>query len=352
MGVTNFPNGVNIGDSAGATSLWQLGGTTVDVTAGQLNAIAADSLSATELAYLDTVVAGTATASKALVLGPLKDIDSIDFQSATAPYKIAGSAVNTSAAELNKLDAVTAGTVTASKAVVVGAFKDIDTLDFQATSGLKIAGVAVTSSAAELNYIDTSVPGTAVASKALVLGAAKDVDILDFAGAGGTAFKIAGTAVTTSAAELNFVDTVVAGTATASKALVLGPVKDIDTLDFASAGGFKIAGVALTASMADLNKSAGMLGAKALSYDSATVMVAASGSTAITGAGTVASGMANVQNVVASLANVGTAAGEANVVFANPSLGGGSVIFSLFDGGGTVATSAGTVNWVAFGTAA
>ena len=129
MGVTNFPNGLNVGDDAGSTSLWQLGGTSVNMTADQLNAIAADSLSATELAYLDTVVAGTATASKALVLGPAKDIDVIDFQ-ATSGIKIAGVAVTPTAAELNKVQGVTGGTATASKALVLGPVKDIDTLDF------------------------------------------------------------------------------------------------------------------------------------------------------------------------------------------------------------------------------
>ena len=253
MGVTYFPNGISIGDSTGSTSLFQLGGTSVNVTADQLNAIAADSLSATELAYLDTVVAGTATASKALVLGPVKDIDTIDFQSAAAPFKIAGTAVSTSAAELNKLDAVTAGTVTASKAVVVGASKDVD------------------------------------------------------------------------------------------------------TLDFATAGGFKIAGVALTSSMAELNKVDGILG-NALAHDASAFQIVASGATAITGAGTVATGLAGgaVGQVVASLANAGTIAptGDAAFVYARATGSTGSVIFECFDQTGGTATNVGTVNWLAFGTAA
>lgn len=40
--------------------------------------------------------------------------------------------------------------------------------------GLKLAGVLVTSTAAELNYVDTT-PGTAEASKALVLNSSKDI---------------------------------------------------------------------------------------------------------------------------------------------------------------------------------
>lgn len=67
-----------------------------------------------------------------------------------------------SAAELNKLDNVTAGTVTASKAVVVGAQKNVDVL---AVADLKLgagAGTSVTATAAEINKLASS--GATVAS--------------------------------------------------------------------------------------------------------------------------------------------------------------------------------------------
>jgi len=70
--------------------------------------------------------------------------------------------------------------------------------------GLKVNGVEVTATPAELNLLDGSVAGTAVASKALALGANKNVDVLAVAdlklGAG------AGTSVTSTAAELNILD--------------------------------------------------------------------------------------------------------------------------------------------------
>lgn len=84
-----------------------------------------------------------------------------------------------SVTELAALD-VTPGTVTAGKAVVVGADKNIDTIAV-AEGGLKIgagAGTAMTASAAELNFNDGSVAGTAVAGKAAVLGATKNLDTL------------------------------------------------------------------------------------------------------------------------------------------------------------------------------
>lgn len=78
------------------------------------------------------------------------------------------------------LDGVTPGTVLAGKAVVTTTDKHIDTLVIS-DGGLKLgagAGTAVTSTAAELNLLDTSVAGTSVASKALALGAYKNTDIL------------------------------------------------------------------------------------------------------------------------------------------------------------------------------
>ncbi len=112
--------------------------------------------------------------------------------------------ITASAAEINKLDGVTAGTAAASKAVVLGTDKNLDVI---AVADLKLgagAGTSVTSSAAELNVLDGVSAGTASASKAAVLGADKNLDVLAVAdlklGAG------AGTSVTSTAAELNKLD--------------------------------------------------------------------------------------------------------------------------------------------------
>ena len=88
-----------------------------------------------------------------------------------------------STTELGFLDGVTAGTASASKAVVLGADKNVDTIAV-AEGGLKIgagAGTAMTATAAELNLIDGSIAGTAVAGKAAVLGATKNLDTLSVA---------------------------------------------------------------------------------------------------------------------------------------------------------------------------
>lgn len=144
------------------------------------------------------------------------------------------------ATELNYNDITTLGTGAASKAVVLNAsgdytfpasativmpsggdftFSSGSTLDVAGT--FEIANVAMTSSAAELNFNDGSVAGTAVASKTLVLGADKNVDTIAIADGGLKLGAGAGTAVTSTAAELNILDGVTA-TATTLNAAAAG----------------------------------------------------------------------------------------------------------------------------------
>jgi len=79
-------------------------------------------------------------------------------------------------AEVDVLDAVAAGTASASKAAILGANKNLDTLVI-ADGGLYLgagAGTSVTATAAELNYCDVTTAGTVQASKAVVVSADKD----------------------------------------------------------------------------------------------------------------------------------------------------------------------------------
>ena len=68
------------------------------------------------------------------------------------------------------------------------------------TDGLKINGTAVTSTAAELNLLDTAVAGTIVNSKAVVYGAAGEVNA--------TKLQVGGVDITSTPAELNLLDNV------------------------------------------------------------------------------------------------------------------------------------------------
>jgi hypothetical protein len=113
----------------------------------------------------------------------------MDFEAGSA-LKVGGVQLTPSAAEMNVLDGVTAGTVTASKALVVGANKNLDTLAI-ADSGLKLgagAGTAVTKTAAQINALVAGLAGgyviargqhtTVAASDTVVTGLATVVAVV------------------------------------------------------------------------------------------------------------------------------------------------------------------------------
>lgn len=126
------------------------------------------------------------------------------------------------ATELNKNAGVTAGTATASKTAVLGANKNLDTLVL-AASGLKIgsgAGTAVTATAAELNTVAGVTAGTVAASKAIVADANGATLTLKTAALSlGTSGSE--TAVTASAAEINRACTVSARLVAAGSTLAV-----------------------------------------------------------------------------------------------------------------------------------
>src|SRR3990167_2486657 len=98
-------------------SALEIAGTAVTATAAELNAIAGNGLSAAELAVLDGVTAGTVTAGKAIVTTTSKHIDALVItDGGLALGAGAGTAVTATAAELNYNDVATLGTLAASKA--------------------------------------------------------------------------------------------------------------------------------------------------------------------------------------------------------------------------------------------
>tara|TARA_S200002703_G_scaffold26860_1_gene23021 strand:- start:830 stop:1828 length:999 start_codon:yes stop_codon:yes gene_type:complete len=107
----------------------------------------------------------------------------------TSPITIDGVGLTASASELNILDGVTASTA------------ELNILD------------GVTSTAEELNLVDGSIAGTIVNSKGVVYGAAGEVNA--------TTLQIAGTSITSTAAELNILDGV---TSTAAELNILDGV--------------------------------------------------------------------------------------------------------------------------------
>ncbi|GMF23571.1 unnamed protein product [Phytophthora lilii] len=80
----------------------------------------------TDVSYLSGVMAGTATASKVLVLDASKNIATINSLTATSITFGTRTLSNTEAAYLTS---ITAGTATASKAIVLDASKDVYGVD-------------------------------------------------------------------------------------------------------------------------------------------------------------------------------------------------------------------------------
>ena len=118
------------------------------------------------------------------------------------------------------------------------------------TTGLQLNGTLVTSTAAELNYVDTT-PGTAQASKALVLDA--NLEIIGIHNIETDNLTVNGTLVTSSAIELNYVDVTTIGVAQASKALVLDENLDIIGIHNIETDNLTVNGTLVTSSAIELN---------------------------------------------------------------------------------------------------
>ena len=138
--------------------------------------------------------------------------------SASSTFSLGGSSVTSTAAELNILDGVTSTTA------------ELNILDgvTSTTAELNILD-GVTSTASELNLVDGSSAGTIVNSKALVYGSSGEVNA--------TTLQIAGTSITSTAAELNILDGV---TSTAAELNLLDGVTattaEINYLDVTTLG--------------------------------------------------------------------------------------------------------------------
>ena len=215
-------------------------------------------------ANIDSLVADTADINGGTVDGAViggSSAAAITGTTITGTSFVIGSA-DISEAELETIDGVTAGTVSASKAIVVDSNKDITggrnititgeldaaTLDISGdadidgtleTDALSINGTTVTSTAAELNILD-GVTSTAAELNILdgVTATATEINLLD--GVTSTTAElnildgVTSTAtelnlldgVTATTTELNYVDVATAGTVEASKAIVVDSNKD------------------------------------------------------------------------------------------------------------------------------
>ncbi len=122
------------------------------------------------LSTLSGVTAGTAAASKALVLDASRNITNIN--SLTTSTLVLGSTSLTST-EGAYLTSITAGTAAASKALVLDASRNITNINSLTTSTLILGSTSLTST--EGAYLTSITAGTATASKAIVLDASRNI---------------------------------------------------------------------------------------------------------------------------------------------------------------------------------
>jgi hypothetical protein len=185
-------------------------------------------ISESEIGVLDGVTAGTASASKALVVDSSRNIVNINDLTAST---LTGTIQTAAQPNINSVDIL-----------------DITTHD-GATVGLSLDGTLITATATELNYVDVTT-GTASASKALVVDSLRDiVNIRNLTASTLTgslqtaaqtnitslgtlsALSISGSltmgSTVISESEIGVLDGVTAGTASASKALVVDSLRDI-----------------------------------------------------------------------------------------------------------------------------
>ena len=137
--------------------------------------------------------AGTLTASSAIITNAQNHVDAVKTTGLYLGASGSAVQVTASAAELNKLDAATSST--AELNVLTGITSSTSELN-------KLDGVSSTT--AQLNYVDVSA-GALTASKALVADSMSTIDIIKT-----NAFHLNGVQVTSSAAELNLLDGITA----------------------------------------------------------------------------------------------------------------------------------------------
>jgi hypothetical protein len=193
----------------------------VTMTAAGATTIGAGKVLATELG----VTAGTATASKALVVDANKDIN-LGSGDVTAT-NLTGSIQTASQGNITTLGTLTGLTVGGDLTVADGT-NDFDIASHDGTNGLKLGGVLVSASSAEINVLDGATAGTAVASKALVVDSSKDINL----GSGDiTATNVTGTLQTAAQANITSVGSLNGLTVASSQTVSMGSNKITNVAD-------------------------------------------------------------------------------------------------------------------------
>ena len=182
-------------------------------------------ISEAELETIDGITAGTAAASKAVVLDANRDIGTVRNLTSDGTVTAAGFTIGSATmveVDLEQVEDITAGTAAASKALVVDANKDIGTLrnitsngSFSAASGtftgnIVIGNGAYIGSTSDTDAIQIEADGDVVLSQALAVSGSHTVTgtttlngAVNIGDASADAIAIAGTATFTPSADFD-----------------------------------------------------------------------------------------------------------------------------------------------------
>jgi hypothetical protein len=185
-------------------------GTTTDalyINEGTVSSCDFNAVETPGTAYFDGVTPGTAAASKAVVLNSASHIDAVKTTALSIGASGSATLVEATAAELNKLHDVTAGAVTASKALVVDSGKGLDRL-FVDTAPESITVPALSVGTYSVPVVDATLANN-VAFEAVMSTATSKTSAGDTSAA---AFvKMANTAATTNTQILGLCSSVAVG---------------------------------------------------------------------------------------------------------------------------------------------
>ena len=156
--ITNLRVQSIVGDDSSVVNFNEPVNVNGSVTASSSFIIGSADLNESDLEQLDGLTAGTVTASKAVVVDSNKDIASFRNVTATGSFIIGSADMNES--DLEQLDGITPGTVAASKAVVVdsnkdiGDFRNLTATNIQVDGNLTVSGTTTSVNTTNLEIQD------------------------------------------------------------------------------------------------------------------------------------------------------------------------------------------------------
>ena len=185
----------------------------------------------TQLNYTAGVALGVCTASKALVVDSFRNINNINTITATTLTATTLNGTLATAAQPNITSIGTLTNLTVSNNLTLSQHNG-------STTGLILGSTLVTATGEQLNYNNITAPGTAQASKALILDSSSNItgiNSLTVTSLVSTDFTLNGTLLTVNGTQLNYNNITTPGTAQVSRSLVLNSSGNISGINSLSA---------------------------------------------------------------------------------------------------------------------